>query len=169
LDIVGHRIPNVFIDRQGDSEEEIARVGNLGRNLAPDEAVMIYPEGTRFSTSKKERIVRRCEARGDTVSAEYARSLRHLLPPRMGGALALLDAANSADVVFCAHKGFESTRRAVDFLNGSLIDATIRVRLWRVPVAEVPEGAKARAAWLLDRWKGLDGWVDRAPDGGMAS
>jgi len=54
LDIVGHRLPNLFVDRSGqDSERARQGVSNLMKDLGPDEGVLIYPEGTRFSHAKR--------------------------------------------------------------------------------------------------------------------
>jgi len=33
------------------------------------------------------------------------------------------------------------------------------VKLWRVPASEVPEDTDEAAAWLLDWWRRIDGWI----------
>jgi 1-acyl-sn-glycerol-3-phosphate acyltransferase len=162
LDIVGNRMPNHFVDRQPDDrEDELEQVRQLARDLAPGHGVVIFPEGTRFTEAKRERILQRLRERGPHEQWEQAASLRHVLPPRPGGPLALIDAAPHADVVFCAHTGFEGTSGLKDLWDGALVGATVRVRFTRVPAAEVPTEPEARRSWLLEQWAQLDAWIGR--------
>src|SRR5262249_52808520 len=117
LDIVGNRLPNSFVRRSsGDSY----RVLELMRNLGPRDGVIIYPEGTRFSYAKREAIIAQLESKGESYLCAKARMLKHVLPPRLGGPLNLLDHNESADAVFCAHCGFDGVVDLRDFLKGSL-------------------------------------------------
>jgi 1-acyl-sn-glycerol-3-phosphate acyltransferase len=55
LDVVGRRLPNVFVDRsRRRSDLELASVQALARDLGAGQGVLIYPEGTRFSAKKLE-------------------------------------------------------------------------------------------------------------------
>jgi 1-acyl-sn-glycerol-3-phosphate acyltransferase len=160
LDVVGHRLPNVFVRR--DSEQgarEIAAVEALARGLGPDEGVLIYPEGTRFSPARRERRLERIAASGNAARLERARRLRHVLPPRTGGPLALLDAAPAADVLVVAHVGLEGVTHFRNAWRGDLTGRHIRVRLWRVPRSGIPAGREARVEWLFDAWERVDAWI----------
>lgn len=54
LDIVGNRLPNYFVDRAAkDTARELAHIASLARELAPGQRVVMYPEGTRFSETKR--------------------------------------------------------------------------------------------------------------------
>jgi 1-acyl-sn-glycerol-3-phosphate acyltransferase len=153
LDIVGNRLPNTFVDRDAeDSGPEITRVADLARALAPDEGVLIYPEGTRFSAARRARVLERLATRVD--AAEIARMQRwtDLLPPRLGGPLALLDANPGRDLVFCAHSGFEGSTHFSNLVNGSWTGAHIRIRFWRVPHGAIPAELGARRAFLYAEW-----------------
>lgn len=153
LDIVGNRLPNTFVDRDAeDSGPEITRVADLARDLAPDEGVLIYPEGTRFSEARRARVLDRLATRVD--AAELARMQRwtDLLPPRLGGPLALLDANPGRDLVFCAHSGFEGSTHFSNLVNGSWTGAHIRIRFWRVPHESIPAELGARRAFLYAEW-----------------
>lgn len=44
-------------------------------------------------------------------------------------------------------------------MGGGLVGATVRVKLWRIPAAEVPAEADARLHWLYDRWLEVDQWI----------
>lgn len=157
LDIVGRRLPNAFV-RRGEGGAEVDKVAALADNLGPRDAVVLFPEGTRFSEEARARRLAEL-AGGDPELLALARGLRHTLPPKTAGALALLRRAPQADVVFCAHTGFEGTRRLDDLLAGRLIGQTIRVRFSRVPAAEIPQGELATRRWLMARWGQLDAQV----------
>lgn len=165
LDIVGNRLPNVFVVRDSaHTQREVAAVGALANGMGPGDGVLIYPEGTRFSRAKKERIVARLRAEGRETEAREAESLRHVLRPRWGGALALLDAAPDADVLFLAHTGFEGSASFDRFFNGGLIGRTVHATLHAVKAADVPRDPAARRAWLMDEWRRVDDFIDRHQD-----
>ena len=156
LDIVGNRLPNCFVRRDAG---EAYIVNRLMTNLSPRDGVIIFPEGTRFTKAKRTNILERLKAKGETQLYEKASLLQHTLPPRLGGALTLLSRNESADVIFCAHAGFDSVLDLRDFLNGSLVNRTVRVRFWRVAFDEIPATRQAQTDWLLHRWKKIDDWI----------
>lgn len=165
FDIVGNRLPNRFARRgSARSAEEIAEVARLAENLEPDGGVLIYPEGTRFTAAKRERLMRHFAERGDRAELDRFRRLRHVLPPRRGGPLALLAtnarSANPADALFCAHAGFEGGTTLGELVRGELIGRTVYIRFWRVPFAEIPSEPEARAAWLFGEWLKVDRHVE---------
>ena len=159
VDLFGHRLAMAFVRRGGQQHElDVAAVRGLAGSLGRRDALVIFPEGTRFTEAKRERLLASL-ARKDPAAFARAARLRHLLPPHEAGPLAVLDEARGADVVFCAHTGLERAGRLADLLGGTLIDATVRVRYWRVAAAEVPVGREARAEWLRRWWERLDEWI----------
>jgi 1-acyl-sn-glycerol-3-phosphate acyltransferase len=163
LDIVGHRLPNCFVQRGArSSAAEIERVRALARDLGPDDAVLLYPEGTRFTTEKRRAILHRLESSGHIHELKRARALRHVLPPRPGGALAILETCPNTAVVCCAHIGFEGTMRLTDLLSGALVGSRVRVAFWRAPPPPMLPDRDARIGWLFDRGQEVDRWVDAA-------
>ena len=161
IDMLGNRLPNRFIDpRGGDIEVEIAA---MSRDLGPHDAVLIFPEGGNFTPERRLKSIERLLRRGHREQAEQARSMEHISAPRPGGALAALESAPDADVVFMAHCGFpdgfgEAWRELPE-------TTPILVQMWHVPAGEIPAGTEARIAWLFGWWKTLDQWVGatRAP------
>jgi len=107
--------------------------------------VLIYPEGTRFTPEKRDKILASL-AKKDPPAYQQARALKNLLPIHPGGPLALLEGNEGADVIFCAHVGLEGTMHLHDFLNGAVLGSTLRVRFWRVPFAEIPKSHDDRVA-----------------------
>ena len=75
-----------------------------------------------------------------------------VLPPRLGGSLALLENNTGADAVFCIHTGFESTLSMVELWRGDLVGAWLRVKFWRVPYEDIPKDREALSIWMWDQW-----------------
>lgn len=165
LDVAGRRLPNYFVRRGTGEAAEVERVRSLARGLEPDEGVLIYPEGTRFTPERRQRAIARI-GEGDPGLAARAERLRHLLPPRLGGVRALLDGAPDADVLVIAHHGFDGLRLISDIWRGGLVHLVVRVRVTRVPRSAVPVDDDARAIWLYDLWQDVDDWLEeRRPSG----
>jgi 1-acyl-sn-glycerol-3-phosphate acyltransferase len=161
VDIVGNRLPNAFVTRESSqSEHEIAAIAALGSNLGPNDGVLLYPEGTRFSPARKARAAASLRDHGMIQAARDAERLRHVLPPRPSAAFALLDAARGADVVFVAHTGFEGAASFDRIFRGDLIGKTVHVDMDVVPAAAVPRGRQARLDWLTQRWRLMDRFID---------
>lgn len=158
LDVAGNRLPNHFVDRGAvDNERDFDAIRRLGSGLSGDEAVLIYPEGTRFSEQKRVRYVKRFAQRTGRV-AEIASGLRSVLPPRPGGTLALLE-GSTADVVVLAHRGLEGFARVQDMWKGGIVGSRIDVLFHRIARAEIPEGRTDRVQWLFETWREIDTWV----------
>ena len=160
LDLVGNRVPNYFVDR-GSSEpaQEIAGIAGLAEGIGSGEGVVLFPEGTRFTEEKRSRVLQKLAMDGHPGIAARARSLVNILPPKLGGALALLERRPDADVMFCAHVGFDNITSFSKFLRGGLVRSTIKVIFWRIPAAEVPSEREARIFWLFDQWTSMDRWI----------
>jgi 1-acyl-sn-glycerol-3-phosphate acyltransferase len=161
LDVVGSRLPNLFVARDaGLGERERAAVARLAGGLGARDGVLIYPEGTRFSAGKQVRALARIGAGPEAARLAGLRALRHLLPPRTGGPLALLAAAPGADVLVVGHVGLEGLATVRELLAGTIVGRRIRVRFWRHRAGDVPRERAAATRWLDARWLELDAWVD---------
>lgn len=160
LDVVGQRLPNAFVRRgRSGAEEEIGRVRELARSLGPRDGVLLYPEGTRYTPERREQVLARFETSADAKHLERARALHNVLPPRLGGALALLETAAGADVVVGAHTGLESLRSLGDLWSGALVGRRVELAFWRIPAESIPAGREERALWLYDQWQRVDAWL----------
>ncbi len=172
IDIGGRQVPTTFVRRASkDPEAELALVRKLAVDLGEDEGVLIYPEGTRHTAEKLARAQATIRERQPHV-APLADRLHHLLPPRLGGPLALLDEADGrADVVFCGHVGLDGFEYISDIWAGGLVGTTVRVKFWRHAGASIPQGEDERTVWLYEQWQTMDDWigVQRAELGGSAA
>lgn len=166
LDIVGNRLPNCFVDRAAaDSAPELAAIEAMTEGLAQRDVAVLFPEGTRANPAKRARALDAIR-RSDPQRAERMGALVNLLPPKPGGAAAMLGASPGAAVCIGWHVGFEG----LDTFGG-IIDALgrgrsrVAIRFERVGrpdvAAEATGGAPARppdgfADWLDDVWLHLD-------------
>jgi hypothetical protein len=169
LDVIGNRLPNAFIAPQPGADLEILeRIGELAAGMGDDDALLLFPEGGNFTKPRRLRAIAKLEQMGLLEQAEHARSITHLLPPRPSGALAAIDAAPGADVVFVAHTGLESLDSLAQFWRHLPIGRTIHARWWRVPAERVPhrdgqldehDEHDEQVEWLYAWWARLDAWV----------
>jgi len=162
LDIAGSRLPNYFVDRRStEPEGEVAAIGRLGSGLGGDEGVLIYPEGTRFTEERRTRALEHIRVSNPELH-ERAAAMRFVLPPRLGGPLALLDARPGADVVIAAHAGLDGFSHIRQILAGGLVGSTVRVQFRRFAHGDIPAEPQERANWLYDRWAEVDAWIANA-------
>ena len=159
LDIAGNRLINHFVDRSGDSVAEVKAVVALTEGMTDREGVLIYPEGTRFTEARRDKVLAGLGER-DTGLAERARRLRRVLPPRPGGSAGLLEAGH--DVVIAAHTGLEPLATIPDAWSRRIVGAHLRIRFRRFPGSSIPQTRRGRVDWLFDRWDEVDAWVGAA-------
>lgn len=156
LDIIGQRIPNVFI-RRGDAGET-DRVRALASGMGEVDSLVLYPEGTRFSRARQTARIAELSGQPEDIQA-MARALKTTLPPKPGGVLAILAANPSLDVIFCAHTGMDGARSLADLVRGGLVDKVVKVRFVRVAAAQIPKDNAERYRWLLACWGEIDRWI----------
>ena len=159
IDVGGRMVPTTFVRRGSvDTAGEVNRLRSLAHDLGEGEGILIYPEGTRYTPEKLARAQELIAERQPAI-APLASGLRNVLPPRLGGPLALLEESNGVDIVVCGHVGLDGFEYISDIWAGGLVNTTVRVRFWRHRASEVPTGEVERAAWLYERWQTLDDWV----------
>jgi 1-acyl-sn-glycerol-3-phosphate acyltransferase len=169
IDIGGRWVPTLFVRRaSADQAAELQRMELLTEQLGSSDALLLYPEGTRC-TAKKLARAKAIIAERQPELAELAAGLKHLLPPRLGGALTLLEHAPNADVVIFGHVGLDGFEYISDIWGGGLIGSTVTLKFWRFPASEIPDGRDERIAWLYERWQVLDDWIGAMQAGGAVT
>ncbi|MBM9510073.1 1-acyl-sn-glycerol-3-phosphate acyltransferase [Actinacidiphila acididurans] len=157
LDVLVSTVPHCFLPpARGTAQEGIAE---LAAGLRAGEALVLFPEGGNFTPRRHRRAIASLRRRGLFRRAAKASRLRHVLPPRDAGALAALEAAPTADVVFVTHSGLEVIDSARSAWAALPFDHPVRAHWWHVPAAAIPAGREARSEWLLDQWARVDGWI----------
>lgn len=150
IEVLGSPRLHAFIDRQGPPLREQRKIATVARSLG-DHAIVLYPEGTRFSEAKRVREIEQL-GRSRAALAAMARSMTHVLPPRLVGPLAALDAAPTADCLIISHRGLEGLATPRDFLRGNAVGRELRVRVRRIARQSLPPPPE-RPRWLFEQWK----------------
>jgi 1-acyl-sn-glycerol-3-phosphate acyltransferase len=159
VDVASRRMPRAFVKRgTGNAGNQAAHMQHLLRGITDNQALVVFPEGSRFSPEKKAKIVDRL-SQSNHIAAERAKQLGHVLPVRLAGTCALINARPDIDVVFLAHTGLEGANRLEDFVAGALIKQKVRIKFWRVPASEIPQDEQAQIEWLHSEWSKVDKWI----------
>ena len=156
FDLVYGRTGSVFIPRD-DGPQAVSMIRSLAAGIDATTAVVIFPEGRLFRRDRLERDLVRLAERHPERAARLG-ELRHVLPPRPGGVLALLDAV-PGDVVVISHRGLDRFASFRELAAAVPLREPIMVTAWRVPRGQVPPGDAARLAWLDEQWLRVDAWV----------
>ena len=171
VDIVGNRLPNVWIkSRQAGEHIFTEQIARLARGLDERGALVIFPEGGNWTPGRWRRGIRRLEHVGRLDLAERARYMPNLLPPRPGGAIAAIAACPDADVIFVAHAGLDNIVTVGDVWGKFPIDQVIRARWWRAASDSIPRSAdyEAQVQWLYAWWERIDAWITENRPGSVA-
>ncbi len=159
IDIGGRWVPTLFVRRaSGDTTAELEKMRALTINMSARDGLLIYPEGTRSTPPKLARAKQIIAERQPEI-APLAERLQHVLPPRLGGTLTLLESAPDADVVIFGHVGLDGFEYVSDIWSGGLVGTTVRLKFWRFPATDVPTERDQLITWLYDRWQELDDWI----------
>ncbi len=157
FDLIYPNTGSVFV-RRDNGPAAIAAIRRLTVGLDETTAVIIVPEGRLFRRDRLTRELGRLVER-NPARAERLAGLRHVLPPRPGGVLALLGAGSDADVVVIAHAGLDRYASFAELAREVPLRDPIHVVAWRVPRADIPTDDVGRIEWLDTQWLRIDDWV----------
>lgn len=161
LDILGHRLPNYFIDRESsDIASELVGIEQMANGLSNIDCCVIFPEGSRASAAKRERTLQSLRERSPERALRLE-GLKYLIAPKPSGAMALLSAAPEANVLTMWHSGFDGfdTFRGILRHLGSA-RARIHVKVEAHKRDTIGSGEQF-VAWLDKQWVEMDKAVAR--------
>lgn len=159
IDVILNRVPTEFVPSARHGGEVVARaIARLAGSAGPQDSFVLFPEGGNVTDRRRDAAVAKLRSIGRDDLAARAEALDHLLPPKPLGALAAIEAAPEAEVVFVGHHGLERLSGLGDLWRGLPMDFTVRVRTWRVAPTDVPPAGE-REDWLYARWEALDAWI----------
>jgi 1-acyl-sn-glycerol-3-phosphate acyltransferase len=156
FDLIYARTGSVFIARDN-GPDALAAVRRLGGTIDATSATVIFPEGRLFRPDHLARTLTRLHAENPARAARLA-TLRHVLPPRPGGVLALLDTV-PGDVVAVAHAGLDRYPSFAALARAVPLAEPIRVNAWRTRSADIPDNDSDRIDWLDRQWCAMDNWI----------
>jgi 1-acyl-sn-glycerol-3-phosphate acyltransferase len=158
LDLAGDRLPLCFVG----SNRHRARgcIHTLAASMSTGDALLLFPEGGNFSRPRWRQAVAALSARHAYDEARRARGRTYTLPPHLGGVLAALTGAPTADVLLLAHTGFARDGRDRPWSQLPVHRALV-IRTALAPAATVPREAAALSTWLDTAWSDVDAWVQR--------
>ncbi|MGH2758007.1 MAG: 1-acyl-sn-glycerol-3-phosphate acyltransferase [Actinomycetota bacterium] len=161
IDIIGNRLQACFI-RPADRNASrfIERIADLAKGLGEQDAVVLFPEGGNFSLRRRESAIVKLRDSGRADYADRAEAMSHLLAPRPGGALAAIDSAPQADVVFVAHTGLEYLSSMPDLWASVPLRQPIVSRYWRIAPDDIPKDRDGQIDWLYTWWSTIDTWIE---------
>ena len=182
IDVVLHRVPHCFIDPNPDGghaedeqdqdkhaenergEKAAAEIGRLAAGMGPADALVVFPEGGNFTPGRRIRAITKLRSRGLRDSANRARRLHHVLPPRPAGVFAAIDAAPDASVVFVAHTGLDHMESVAGVWHSVPLTKPVEATWWTIPASRIPVDREARLRWLQDNWAEVDAWIGEHRD-----
>lgn len=161
LDVVGHRLPNYFVDRgSANVSAELEGIDQMARGLAADEVAVIFPEGSRANPRKRTKALEKMANRSP-LRAERLSALQYLLPPKPAGASTLLAAVPAANVITMWHSGFDG----LDTFRGIVHHLARRAIRVHVKIVEHHRSTVATGEafvdWLDQQWLAMDAAVAR--------
>jgi 1-acyl-sn-glycerol-3-phosphate acyltransferase len=154
FDLIYGRTGSVFVPRD-DGPEARRLVSGLADAVDGSTVAIIFPEGRLFRPDVLSRAMQRLAASNPERAERFA-AIRHVLPPRPGGVLALLDALPGTDVVVITHTGLDRFASFAELARAVPLRDPIRVTAWRVPASEIPVDPAGRIAWLDTQWLRVD-------------
>jgi 1-acyl-sn-glycerol-3-phosphate acyltransferase len=167
LDLILGRLPSCFI-RQGDGPRMAGRLTELARDMRPDDAILLFPEGGNWTPGRHRRAIARLHRAGRREAAAEAASNPNVLPPHPAGVLACLRGRPDLGVAIVAHTGLEDlVTPAVMWHAVPVTGHPMTVRWWYEPAAAIPDTDSERREWLRLQWAVVDSWIDarKARDG----
>ncbi|WP_146063509.1 hypothetical protein [Streptomyces sp. SM11] len=138
----------------------LAQLAISGAQLTNREVLCLFPEGTNLTAKRRASAIASVRSREGGAAAYEAEAMSCVMPPHLAGALAVLRAAPTAQVLVLAHTGLEdllSWRLPEGYPPGD--GSMLRMRWWSFRPGEVPREAGELARWLQTRWRAIDDWI----------
>lgn len=177
IDVYLNRLPMRFVDPTSSNQSAtLTAISQLARTMAPEDALLIFPEGGNVTPGRRTRAIERLRTSGHHDAADRAERIVHLMPPRPSGVLAALQANPDLQVVVVAHTGLDHLNTPADIWRELPQEKTLHMRWHTIPSSEVPHDPAGLSDWLFTEWELMDAWVAAqkdtdgpdAPDGSEA-
>ena len=160
LDIAGERLGFHFLlQNPEDTKAELDKIRRLTASLGDVDTLIIYPEGANFTPGRRQQRIDRESSAQREDRAELARSLKHTLLPKTGGALAALDGASGVTVTFLGHAGLDDIYGLDTLWDLMPLHRQVIAEGWTVSPDDIPDDWDGRSEWLFAEWRRMDEWI----------
>jgi 1-acyl-sn-glycerol-3-phosphate acyltransferase len=161
IDIYLNRLPMRFVDPTSSTQgTTLNAISRLASTMAPQDALLIFPEGGNVTPGRRTRAIERLRESGRHAAADRAEGITHLMPPRPGGVHAALQANPDLQVLVVAHTGLDHLNALADIWHEIPLRKTLHLRWHAVPSSEIPHDLDGLSDWLFTEWELMDLWVD---------
>ncbi|MCU1586999.1 MAG: hypothetical protein JWN31_492 [Frankiales bacterium] len=154
IDLLLSRIGCTWIPARSDGSAVL--VEQAARDLADNQALVLFPEGADWTPLRHMAAVARLRRKGRWKEAREALRMPHVLPPRPAGTVAALEAAPTADVVVFTHCGHDELLDLSKAWQALPLREPLQMTWWRA--ADIPPGQEEQ--WLQETWRDIDAWVE---------
>jgi 1-acyl-sn-glycerol-3-phosphate acyltransferase len=159
LDVLLVRLDSVFVSGSG-MHGAIDRIAEVAAGLGQRDVLLLFPEGGNWTPERQKAARRRRR------SVRVAEQLEYLLPPRVGGVLACLEAAPGLEVVFVAHTGLDELVTAGQVWAHIPLHMPMSVRWWKAGSRPFSTDWRSGEEWLVTEWAIIDEWIGMQADRG---
>ena len=158
LDFYGNRLPNKFVERSSTTRDlDISGVFSIGEELHKD-ACVIFPEGTFYSPTRFTKAIEKLQV-SDPERIEEVAQLKHLLPIKPGGILALVSSAPNADLIMIGHYGLSSFGSFKEIINNIPFQSPIEIYVKSIPSSSLPSDTSSCLKVIDNEWLSIDNWL----------
>ncbi len=160
MDLVAGNLPNVWVNRRPEPGSPMfVEMEDLASTTDSETVTVIFPEGTFHTPERLQQGADRV-AKNRPDLEPMVRGLKHCLPIRPGGVMALLRGAPDADIVIVGHAGLEYFGFVGEMVRNIPSSRPWTVHIWRFPRSEVPTSDEEALTWLTERWVEMDDWIE---------
>jgi len=157
LDLVLNRLQCCFLPPHS-GEHSADSIRTTAAALRPGTTLLLFPEGANWTPKRRQLAIRRFRSRRQSESLRTAELLSNVLPPRLSGVAACLEAQPDIEVIMAAHAGLDHLVSARQLWQDIPFSEPMGARLWKA--SSPPPDATARAAWLMTEWAVVDQWIE---------
>ena len=154
------RLPYHFVgQRQNTAATDLESIAEMCATMDDDSVVIIFPEGGNWTPRRWSESIDTLTSSGRRERADRVSGLANVLPPRVAGALAAVQACDDVTVVFVAHAGLGDLHSLREIWRKVPLRRHVQATYWSVPRAEIPTDRAEFETWLLDQWAAIDAWI----------
>ncbi len=154
------RTPHHFVGLRGSNgAADLESIAQMCATMDNDSVAIIFPEGGNWTPRRWLESIESLTNSGRHERAERATGLANVLPPRIAGALAAVQACDDMTVVFVAHAGLGDLHSLGAIWRNVPLRRNVQATYWSVPSADIPTDRTEFGDWLFDQWAAIDTWI----------